>query len=95
MAVSTWGADGAGFGLSTERLKIWFGILARIVVEFGLITPPVGMDVFVTSSMAKHVPISEIFKGVMSFFTAGMLRVVLILSFPALALWLPLVLAGW
>ncbi|TMV92319.1 TRAP transporter large permease subunit [Thioclava sp. BHET1] len=89
------GADGAGFGMSTENLKIWFGILALIVVELGLITPPVGMNVFVISSMAKDVPMSETFKGVMPFFGAEMLRVVLILSFPALALWLPQVMAGW
>ncbi len=50
------GADGAGFDMSTEDLKIWFGILALIVVELGLITPPVGMNVFVISSMARDVP---------------------------------------
>ena len=53
------------------------------------------MNVFVISSMAKDVPMSETFKGVMPFFGAEMLRVVLILSFPALALWLPQVMAGW
>ncbi len=88
------GADGAGFGMSTEDLKIWFGILALIVVEFGLITPPVGMNVFVISSMARDVPMSETFKGVLPFFGAEMIRIALILAFPAMALWLPQVISG-
>jgi acetolactate synthase-1/2/3 large subunit len=55
--------------MSTEDLKIWFGILALIVVELGLITPPVGMNVFVISALAKDTPMSETFKGVMPFFS--------------------------
>jgi len=85
------GADGAGFHMSTEDLKIWFGILALIVVELGLITPPVGMNVFVISAMAKDTPMIETFKGVAPFFGAELLRVVLLLLFPAITLWLP----GW
>lgn len=87
-------ADGAGFGMSTEDLKIWFGILALIVVELGLITPPVGMNVFVISAMAKDIPMIETFKGVMPFFGAELLRVALLLAFPAFTLWLPRLLAG-
>lgn len=86
------GADGAGFGMSTEELKIWFGILALVVVELGLITPPVGMNVFVISSLAKDTPMIETFKGVAPFFGAELVRVVLLLSFPVLTLWLPSVL---
>jgi tripartite ATP-independent transporter DctM subunit len=82
-------AEGSGFGMSTEDLKIWFGILALIVVELGLITPPVGMNVFVISAMAKGVPMIETFKGVMPFFAAEILRVALLLAFPAITLWLP------
>ncbi|MEP3431282.1 MAG: TRAP transporter large permease [Roseibium sp.] len=82
-------AEGAGFGMSTEDLKIWFGILALIVVELGLITPPVGMNVFVISSLARDTPMIETFKGVMPFFGAEIFRVVLLVSFPALTLWLP------
>lgn len=84
----------AGFGMTTEDLKIWFGIIALIVVELGLITPPVGMNVFVISSMSKDVPMSETFIGVMPFFLAELVRVALIVAFPALSLWLPAVLAG-
>ncbi|MBM9593658.1 TRAP transporter large permease [Roseitranquillus sediminis] len=85
-------ADGSGFGMSTEELKVWFGILALIVVELGLITPPVGMNVFVISALAKDTPMIETFKGVMPFFAAEILRVILLLAFPALTLWLPAVL---
>jgi TRAP-type C4-dicarboxylate transport system permease large subunit len=83
------GAEGSGFGMSTEDLKIWFGILALIVVELGLITPPVGMNVFVISAMAKGVPMIETFKGVMPFFGAELVRVAVLLAFPAITLWLP------
>ncbi|WMS43521.1 TRAP transporter large permease [Acuticoccus sp. MNP-M23] len=88
------GTDGAGFGMSTEDLKIWFGILALIVVELGLITPPVGMNVFVISSLAKGTPMSETFRGVIPFFCAELLRVALLLACPALVLWLPGLLSG-
>ncbi|WP_269584651.1 TRAP transporter large permease [Roseibium sp. Sym1] len=86
------GAEGAGFGMSTEDLKIWFGVLALIVVELGLITPPVGMNVFVISSLDRETPMIETFKGVAPFFGAEILRVILLVSFPALTLWLPQVL---
>ena len=84
----------AGFGMTSEDLKIWFGILALIVVELGLITPPVGMNVFVISAMAKDVPMKETFIGVMPFFIAEIFRVAILVAFPALTLWLPGVLGG-
>jgi TRAP-type C4-dicarboxylate transport system permease large subunit len=80
--------------MSTEELKVWFGILALIVVELGLITPPVGMNVFVISALAKDTPMSETFKGVMPFFAAEVIRVAILLSFPAITLWLPRLLSG-
>jgi TRAP-type C4-dicarboxylate transport system permease large subunit len=86
--------SGLDFGMSQDDLKIWFGILALIVVELGLITPPVGMNVFVINAMARDVPMTETFIGVMPFFLAELLRVVLLASFPVLTLWLPKVLAG-
>ena len=55
------------FGLQTEDLKLWFGIITLIVVEVGLITPPVGLNVFVINSMAKDVPMIETFKGSYNF----------------------------
>ncbi|MGI9433635.1 MAG: TRAP transporter large permease [Geminicoccaceae bacterium] len=88
------GADGSGYGMSTEDLKIWFGILALIVVELGLITPPVGMNVFVISAMAEDTPMIDTFKGVVPFFGAELLRVVLLRLFPTITLWLPRLLSG-
>ncbi|MDC0739300.1 TRAP transporter large permease [Cognatishimia sp. SS12] len=86
-------ADSSPFGMDTEDLKIWFGILALIVVELGLITPPVGMNVFIISAQAKDVPMSDTFLGVMPFFAAEVVRVVVLIAFPALTLWLPRVLS--
>ena len=77
------------FGMTTEELKIWFGILALIVVELGLITPPVGMNVFIISAQAKDVPMIDTFFGVLPFFGAEIVRVIILIAFPALALWLP------
>ena len=86
--------DGLDFGLGPEELKIWFGILALIVVELGLITPPVGMNVFVIHALAEDIPMSEIFKGVIPFFGAELLRVLLLVAFPGIVLWLPRLLSG-
>ena len=86
--------SGLDFGMSQDDLKTWFGILALIVVELGLITPPVGMNVFVINALAKDVPMSQTFKGVMPFFVAELFRVALIVAFPALSLWLPKLIGG-
>lgn len=87
-------AEGAGFAMSTEDLKIWFGILALIVVELGLITPPVGMNVFVIAQMARDVPMAEVFRGTMPFLFAELGRVALLIAAPGIVLWLPGLLAG-
>jgi len=87
-------AADAGFGMNAEDLKIWFGILMLVVVELGLITPPVGMNVFVISAMAPDVPMSKIFLGVVPFFIAEMFRVTLLVLFPVITLWLPRALSG-
>ena len=80
---------GLEFPLQGEELKLWFGIISLIVVEVGLITPPVGLNVFVINSMADDVPMFETFKGVMPFFLSDAVRVAFILAFPAIALALP------
>ena len=87
-------ASEAGFGMTTDDLKIWFGILALVVVELGLITPPVGMNVFVISGIARDVPMRETFLGVMPFFGAEVVRVGMLIAFPALVLWFPHWMAG-
>mgnify|MGYP001440022407 CR=1 FL=1 len=77
------------FGLGPEETKVWFGILALIVVELGLITPPVGMNVFVINALARDVPMSATFRGVLPFFGAELIRVALLVAFPAITLFLP------
>lgn len=80
---------GLDFGLGADDLKLWFGIITLIVVEIGLITPPVGLNVFVINSMAKDVPMIETFKGIIPFFISDGIRVAFILLFPIITLWLP------
>ena len=64
---------------------IWFGIIAVITVELGLITPPVGMNVFVIKSVAPHISIGAMYKGVLPFVVSDLVRLALIIAFPALA----------
>ncbi|MEM6897072.1 MAG: TRAP transporter large permease, partial [Pseudomonadota bacterium] len=76
------------FGLTTEQTAIWFGILALIVVEVGLITPPVGMNLFIINSMARDIPMGRTYAGVTPFVVSDLARVVILVSFPAITLWL-------
>jgi tripartite ATP-independent transporter DctM subunit len=76
------------FGMSAEDTAIWFGILALIVVEVGLITPPVGMNLFIINSMAKDIPMSKTYQGVFPFVLSDLLRVVVLVMFPGITLWL-------
>jgi len=84
-----------GLGLETvydtspENILIWFGILIVVVAEIGQITPPIGMNVFVLKSMLPDVRLSTIFKGVIPFFGADLIRLALIVWFPAIVLTLP------
>jgi tripartite ATP-independent transporter DctM subunit len=68
---------------------IWFGIIIVMVAELGLIHPPVGMNIFVIKSVVEDVKISTIFMGVLPFIVTDILRLVLLIAFPILALWLP------
>ena len=77
------------FGLSPEQAAIWFGILVLIVVEVGLITPPVGMNLFIIQSMAPDVPMQATYRGVLPFVLSDLLRVALLVAVPGLTLWLP------
>lgn len=74
------------FGLTPEETAIWFGILTLIVVEVGLITPPVGLNVFIINKMAGDVKISDTFKGVLPFLMSDLLRVILLYAFPGITL---------
>ena len=80
---------GLDFGMPEDDLKMWFGIIVLIVVEVGLITPPVGLNVFVINSMSKAVKLKETFIGVLPFLLSDMIRVALLVLFPALTLTLP------
>ena len=68
---------------------IWFGVIIVMTVELGLIHPPVGMNVFVIKSVVKDVSFTTIFKGVLPFVATDILRLVILIAFPAIALWLP------
>lgn len=68
---------------------IWWGIVLVIVVEVSMITPPVGLNVFVLKAMLPDVPLVQIFKGVIPFFAADVVRLAIVLFFPAVVLWLP------
>jgi len=68
---------------------IWFGVIIVMTVELGLIHPPVGMNVFVIKSVVKDVTFTQIFKGVLPFIVTDILRLVILIAFPMIALWLP------
>ncbi|MEO1638115.1 MAG: TRAP transporter large permease [Pseudomonadota bacterium] len=74
------------FGMTTEEVAIWFGILVLIVVEVGLITPPVGMNLFIINSMDRETPMTATYRAVMFFVGADVVRVFLLLTVPAITL---------
>jgi TRAP-type C4-dicarboxylate transport system permease large subunit len=74
--------------MTSEMTAIWFGIMVLMTVGFGLLAPPVGLNVYVVNGMAKDVPIQESYKGVMPFLISDVCRTVLLLSFPPISLWL-------
>ncbi|MBK9359993.1 MAG: TRAP transporter large permease [Rubrivivax sp.] len=74
------------WGLNPTEKSIWFGILALMVVEIGLVHPPVGMNVYVINRIARTVPLTETFKGVMPFLASDFLRITVLLFFPAISL---------
>jgi len=68
---------------------IWFGVIIVMTVELGLIHPPVGMNIFVIKSVVEDAKISTIFYGVLPFIITDLLRLLILIAFPMLALWLP------
>ena len=78
---------GLDFGMSKEYTAIWFGIMVLMTVGFGMLAPPVGLNVYVVNGMAKDVPMSESYKGVMPFLISDTLRTILLL-FPSISLFL-------
>ena len=74
------------WGMDPQSKAIWFGILVLMTVGIGLIAPPVGLNVYVVNSIAKDVPMSETYKGVLPFLISDFLRVGVLLFFPVLSL---------
>ena len=76
------------FGMSAEHVAIWFGILVLIVVEVGLITPPVGMNLFIINAMDRKTPMTATYRAVLWFVTSDILRIILLVLFPSITLFL-------
>jgi tripartite ATP-independent transporter DctM subunit len=74
------------FGLPAEEMALWFGVIVLIVVEVGLITPPVGMNLFVINSMAPDVPLSRTYGGALPFVVSDIVRVTILILFPTITL---------
>jgi TRAP-type C4-dicarboxylate transport system permease large subunit len=73
-------------GLNPEEIAIWFGILVLTVVGIGLTAPPIGLNVFVVSTIARDVPIAATYRGVMPFLAADILKLAILASFPTISL---------
>ena len=76
------------FGMTVEETAIWFGILVLIVVEVGLITPPVGMNLFVINTLDRETPLIETYRAVIPFVLSDLVRVALLILFPGICLFL-------
>ena len=79
---------GLDFGMTKESVAIWFGIMVLMTVGFGLLAPPVGLNVYVVNGMARDVPIGESYRGVMPFLVSDVIRTIVLLLFPPISLWL-------
>lgn len=76
------------FGLTPAEIGIWFGVLVLMAAEVGLITPPVGLNLFVINALAKDVPISQTYKGILPFVVSDIVRIIILAAFPGITLWL-------
>ena len=79
---------GLDFGMPQESVAIWFGIMVLMTVGFGMLAPPVGLNVYIVNGMARDVPLAESYRGVMPFLVSDALRTLLLLVFPGVSLWL-------
>src|SRR5690606_12617100 len=80
--------SGLDFGLTPEETAIWFGILVLIVVEVGLITPPLGMNLFVVQSMAPHITTRDLYLGAYPFVISDLVRIVILVLVPSITLFI-------
>jgi TRAP-type C4-dicarboxylate transport system permease large subunit len=74
------------FGMPVEDKSIWFGILALMVVEIGLVTPPMGMNLYVINKQAKEVPMKDTIAGVLPFLASDLIRIAALVFFPVMCL---------
>jgi TRAP-type C4-dicarboxylate transport system permease large subunit len=74
-----------GFGYS----PVWWGIINVVVIEIGMIAPPIGLNVFVVHSLTRDIPMKTIYRGILPFFYAELVLLAILLAFPALTMWLP------
>ena len=76
------------FGLPATDKALWFGVLILMVCEIGMIFPPVGLNVYIMNGLAKDVPMSETYKGVIPFLISDAIRMAILIGFPGITLWL-------
>ena len=76
------------FGLPPTDKALWFGVLILMVCEIGMIFPPVGLNVYIMNGLAKDVPMSETYKGVVPFLISDAIRMAILIGFPGITLWL-------
>ena len=69
--------------------RLWFGVLLVILIEVGLIHPPMGMNLFAINAVSKDIDILDIYKGSAPFLIAPLVLIVLMIAFPQIVLWLP------
>lgn len=79
---------GLDFGMPKESVALWFGIMVLMTVGFGLIAPPVGLNVYIVNGLAKNIPMGETYRGVAPFLISDVIRTLLFLFFPTIPLWL-------
>ena len=78
---------GLDLGMPKDMVAIWFGIMVLMTVGFGLLAPPVGLNVYVVNGMVRDIPIAESYRGVMPFLASDVVRTLLLLFFPPISLW--------
>ncbi|WP_050929700.1 TRAP transporter large permease [Aestuariivita boseongensis] len=82
------------FGMSGTMCAVWFGILVVKMAEFCLITPPIGLNCFVVAGVRDDLSVQDVFKGVTPFFVADAITIGLLVAFPMIVLWLPMLATG-
>jgi C4-dicarboxylate transporter DctM subunit len=80
---------GSALGLLVSGIPIWFAVIMTVNLEIGLVTPPVGLNLYVAKSIAPEIPMAQVLLGVTPFVIIDCLVIVILCIWPELALWLP------